>query len=116
MGPVYYNNDARTHTMSANNIDQHQLYNVSKLSILIIGLGFAVRVNITPDLLRDIYDQIDLTHSASMLGEALGTTFTGFALTLLFIGPLVDLIVMKRMLLLSAPGCIGEPSISHPSS
>jgi MFS family permease len=49
-----------------------------------IGLGFAVRANIAPDLQADIYDKIDLVNSASLLGEALGATFTGFALTLLF--------------------------------
>jgi fucose permease len=41
-----------------------------------------------------------------MVGEALGATFTGFALTLLFGSALVDLIGMKRMLLLSALGYI----------
>ncbi len=69
-----------------------------------IGLGFAVRANIAPNLQADIYDHIDLANSASMVGEALGITFTGFALTLLFGSALVDLIGMKRMLLLSALG------------
>jgi MFS family permease len=71
-----------------------------------IGLGFAVRANIAPDLQADIYDKIDLANSASMLGEAIGITFTGFAFTLLFGSALVDLIGMKRMLLLSALGYV----------
>jgi MFS family permease len=79
---------------------------VGNLSIFMIGLGFAVRANIAPDLQGDIYDQIDMARSASMLGEALGITFTGFALTLLFGSALVDLIGMKRMLLLSALGYV----------
>jgi len=87
-------------------IDRKRLYLVGNLSIFMIGLGFAVRANIAPNLQADIYDQIDLANSAAMVGEALGITFTGFALTLLFGSALVDLIGMKRMLLLSALGYI----------
>ncbi len=85
-------------------LDRRRLYYVGNLSIFMIGLGFAVRANIAPNLQGDIYDKIDLANSAAMVGEALGATFTGFALTLLFGSALVDLIGMKRMLLLSALG------------
>jgi fucose permease len=71
-----------------------------------IGLGFAVRANIASNLQEDIYDKIDLANSAALVGEALSATFMGFALTLLVGSALVDLIGMKRMLLLSALGYI----------
>jgi MFS family permease len=87
-------------------IDRSRLYHVGNLSIFMIGLGFAVRANIAPNLQADIYDKIDLANSAAMVGEALGITFTGFALTLLFGSALVDLVGMKRMLLLSALGYV----------
>lgn len=92
--------------MTDTQLNRKRLYHVGNLSIFMIGLGFAVRANIAPNLQSDIYDQIDFANSASMLGEALGATFTGFALTLLFGSALVDLIGMKRMLLLSALGYI----------
>jgi len=92
--------------MSGSQLDRKRLYHVGNLSIFMIGLGFAVRANIAPNLQADIYDKIDLVNSASMVGEALGVTFTGFALTLLFGSALVDLIGMKRMLLLSALGYV----------
>ena len=92
--------------MNTDTIDRRRLYYVGNLSIFMIGLGFAVRANIAPNLQADIYDKIDLANSASMVGEALGATFTGFALTLLFGSALVDLIGMKRMLLLSALGYV----------
>ncbi|MDC0363034.1 MFS transporter, partial [Halioglobus sp.] len=92
--------------MTGNTIDRKRLYYVGNLSIFMIGLGFAVRANIASNLQTEIYDKIDLANSAAMLGEALGATFTGFALTLLFGSALVDLIGMKRMLLLSALGYI----------
>lgn len=92
--------------MNINAIDRRKLYLVGNLSIFMIGLGFAVRANIASDLQHDIYDRIDLANSAAMVGSALGATFSGFALTLLFGSALVDLIGMKRMLLLSALGYI----------
>ncbi|WKD51470.1 MFS transporter [Microbulbifer spongiae] len=82
------------------------LFLVGNLSIFMIGLGFAVRASIAGDLQSDIYDQIDLANSTTMVGEALGFTFTGFALTLLFGSALVDLVGIKRMLLLSATGYV----------
>lgn len=92
--------------MNNNEIDRSRLYHIGNLSIFMIGLGFAVRANIAPNLQHEIYDRIDPLRSAAMVGEALGATFTGFALTLLFGSALVDLMGMKRMLLLSALGYI----------
>ncbi|WP_444886143.1 MFS transporter [Microbulbifer sp. JMSA008] len=79
---------------------------VGNLSIFMIGLGFAVRASIAGDLQSDIYDHIDLANSTAMLGEALGFTFTGFAFTLLFGSALVDLVGIKRMLMLSSIGYV----------
>ena len=92
--------------MAETPVNSKRLFYVGNLSIFMIGLGFAVRANIAPDLQATIYDQIDLANSAAMVGEALGITFTGFALTLLFGSALVDLIGMKRMLLLAALGYV----------
>ena len=92
--------------MTDTQLDRKRLYYVGNLSIFMIGLGFAVRANIAPDLQADIYDQLDLANSASMVGEAVGATFAGFAFTLLFGSALVDVIGMKKMLLLSALGYV----------
>ena len=92
--------------MTEQQVDRKRLYHVGNLSIFMIGLGFAVRAHIAPNLQADIYDKIDLVNSASMVGEALGITFIGFALTLLFGSAMVDWIGMKRMLLLAALGYV----------
>lgn len=92
--------------MSEKQVDRKRLHHVGNLSIFMIGLGFAVRAHIAPNLQADIYDKIDLVNSASMVGEALGITFIGFALTLLCGSALVDWIGMKRMLLLAALGYV----------
>ena len=45
--------------MTGTQVDRKRLYYVGNLSIFMIGLGFAVRANIAPNLQADIYDQID---------------------------------------------------------
>jgi len=92
--------------MSAEPLNHRRLYHIGNLSIFMIGLGFAVRANIAPNLQAEIYEKIDLANSAAMVGEALGATFLGFALTLLFGSALVDLVGIRRMLLLSALGYV----------
>ena len=76
------------------------------LSIFMIGLGFAVRASIASDIQNDLFNQLDLARSAGLVGEVLGATFIGFALTLLFGSALVDRIGMRAMLLFSALGYI----------
>ena len=46
--------------MTGQALDRKRLYHVGNLSIFMIGLGFAVRANIAPNLQEDIYNQIDL--------------------------------------------------------
>lgn len=79
---------------------------ISNLSIFMIGLGFAVRANIAPNLQADLFNVIDLANSTAMVGEALGMTFTGFALTLLFGSALVDWLGARIILLFSALGYV----------
>ena len=87
-------------------LDPRRLFLIGNLSIFMIGLGFAVRANIAPDIQQGIFDQIDLATSGTMIARVLGATFTGFALTLLFGSALVDYLGMKRMLSFSAFGYI----------
>ncbi len=98
---VTNNNDSRY-----NDAEHKKLFLIGNLSIFMIGLGFAVRTAIAGNLQADIYDHIDLANSTTLLGEALGFTFTGFAFTLLLGSALVDLVDIKLMLLLSAVGYV----------
>ncbi len=87
-------------------IDRKRLFIVGNLSIFMIGLGFAVRTSIASSIQNDIFNELDLAHSAGLVGEVLGATFIGFALTLLFGSALVDKVGMRAMLLFSAFGYI----------
>lgn len=88
-------------------IDRGRLFFTANLSMFMIGLGFAVRANIASSLQSELFDRIDLASSASMVGQALGITFTGFALTLLFGSALVDLLGVRRILTFAACGFLG---------
>ncbi|WP_372765507.1 sugar MFS transporter, partial [Litorivivens sp.] len=88
------------------NLDKKRLFLVGNLSIFMIGLGFAVRASIASDIQGDIFNELDLARSAGLVGEVLGATFIGFALTLLFGSALVDKVGMRAMLLFSAVGYI----------
>ncbi len=87
-------------------LDRKRLFLVGNLSIFMIGLGFAVRASIASDIQGDIFNELDLARSAGLVGEVLGATFIGFALTLLFGSALVDKVGMRAMLLFSAVGYI----------
>jgi len=87
-------------------LNRKRLFFTANLSLFMIGLGFAVRANIAGNLQRELFDRLDLANSAGMVGQALGMTFTGFALTLLFGSALVDLVGARRMLVFSACGFI----------
>ncbi len=87
-------------------LNRKRLFFAANLSLFMVGLGFAVRANIAGSLQREMFDRLDLANSASMVGQALGITFTGFALTLLFGSALVDLIGARRMLVFSAASFI----------
>jgi len=88
------------------NLNPRLLFVIGNLALFMIGLGFAVRANIAADIQTELFNPINLAQSASMVGEVLGATFTGFALTLLFGSALLDHIGMKAMLIFSAIGFI----------
>jgi MFS family permease len=98
--------DSRVSGTRSPELNRSLLFLIANLSIFMIGLGFAVRANIAANIQTEIFNQIDLARSGTMIGQVLGATFTGFALTLLFGSALVDQLGMKRMLLFSAFGYV----------
>ena len=82
------------------------LFLLSNLAIFMIGLGFAVRAGVAPELQSEMFNALDLAHSGQLVGEVIAATFIGFALTLLFGGALVDWVGMRKMILLAAWGYV----------
>ena len=92
---------------------------MGNLSIFMIGLGFAVRANIAPNLQAEIYDKIDLANSASPEGMdevmhyASVESFQSVAIWPLLLLPVFGLIWMADHRSGGhQPKVIGEPATS----
>jgi MFS family permease len=94
-------------TANSDRLNRKRLFLAANVAMFMIGLGFAVRANIAASLQQQLFDRLDLANSTHMVGQALGITFTGFALTLLFGSALVDLVGARRVLLFSVFGFVG---------
>jgi fucose permease len=92
----------RMETINSAGLDEARLLRLANLSIFTIGLGFAVRAAIADDLRLHIFNAIDEANSATLVGQALGATFLGFALTLLIGSALLDVFGIRKMLMASA--------------
>jgi fucose permease len=107
--------DAASSVRAASTIEEpasrRRLFVAANLSMFMIGLGFAVRATIAPALQRDLFDPIDIATSGYRVGQSLGITFTGFALTLLFGSALVDLVGMRRMMVFAAFGFVAGSAL-----
>jgi fucose permease len=79
-----------------------QLFWLSVLALVTAGIGSALRTNIAHDLQINLFDPIDKLQSASMVGNALGLPFLGFAMVIAVGSPLLDYIGMGRLLMLSS--------------
>ncbi|HEY5566525.1 MAG TPA: hypothetical protein VIM81_04690, partial [Gammaproteobacteria bacterium] len=56
-------------------LNRRRLFLIANLSIFMIGLGFAIRANIAGDIQTELFNELDLARSGTMIGEVLGATF-----------------------------------------
>lgn len=98
---------ATTDRAFATHADRHagyqkgRLFFVSSLALVTAGVASSLRANTAGDLQRIFFDPIDKAHSAAMIAGVLGVPFLGFALTIAFSSPLLDIIGMRFFLPLS---------------
>jgi MFS family permease len=76
-------------------INRNQLFVASCLALLVTSLSFGIRAGI----LNDLGTQFNL--NASQLGTIAATAFWGFPLAIIIGGMLVDVIGMKRFLIIA---------------
>ncbi len=86
---------------TVSNTHKAQLFWISVMALVTAGIGFVIRGNVATDL-QKVFDNIDKLQSASMVGEALGLPFLGFAMVIAIGSPLLDYIGMGRLLVVSA--------------
>ncbi|WP_204601977.1 MFS transporter [Paremcibacter congregatus] len=85
-----------------NEINRDRLFVISLLALFTAGMSAALRAAVAGDIKTSYLDGMDLAHSGALIAEALGVSFLGFAITLFLGSPLLDIIGMKRMLLIAA--------------
>lgn len=88
--------------MQAERFNRRAIFWICVLALFIAALSNSIRVGASGALKAALLDPIDAQHSAEMLGTVLGSSFLGFALSLLVISPLLDKIGAKRVILFAS--------------
>ena len=97
--------------------DQAKLYNhrsiywICVLALFTAALSNAVRAGAAGAMKSALLDPIDALSSGEMIGTVLGSSFLGFALSLLVISPLLDRLGAKNVLLFAAACFIIGPAL-----
>jgi MFS family permease len=81
-------------------INTRKLFVLCCLCLATTSMSFILRGSIATDLKTELFDPIDQAHSATMLGDALGWAFPGFAFMVLIGSAIVDYLGMRNLLLL----------------
>src|SRR5690606_13314108 len=87
--------------------DRRRLFWICILALFTAALAFSLRASVADELRAQYLVPIDPLHSFTLIAVALGASFLGFAISLFLLCAFVDLIGMKRLLLLAAMGFIG---------
>ncbi len=87
------------------------IYWICVLALFIAALANAVRAGSAGAIKTALLDPIDAQHSGEMIGNVLGNSFLGFALSLLVISPLLDRFGAKRVILFAAACFIVGPGL-----
>ena len=84
--------------------NKKSIYWICVLALFIAALSNSIRAGAAGAIKAALLDPIDAQHSGEMIGAVLGSSFLGFALSLLVISPLLDRLGAKRVILFAA-GC-----------
>ncbi|MDB4982132.1 MAG: transporter [Myxococcales bacterium] len=93
-------NPASKATVAQEGLNIRRLFVLSCLCLATTSMSFILRGSIADELKTQLFDPIDPVHSATMLGDALGWAFPGFAFMVLIGSAIVDYLGMRTMLLL----------------
>lgn len=88
-------------------LNRNKLFWIGVLALFTASMANALRATVAGDIKTTILDPIDIVQSATMIAQALGVSFLGFAITLFVVSPLLDVIGMKRTLVIAALTTIG---------
>jgi predicted MFS family arabinose efflux permease len=98
-------------TQAALPANHKSVYWICVLALFIAALSNSIRAGAAGAIKTALLDPIDAQHSGEMIGAVLGSSFLGFALSLLVISPLLDRFGAKRVLLFAASCFIVGPGL-----
>jgi len=91
--------------------NRRRLFIIGVLALFTAGMSASLRAAVMGDIKKEYLDAIDAVQSATLSAELLGVAFLGFAFTLFFGSPFIDVIGMRRMLFIAATGFIGGTAL-----
>ena len=97
--------------MNGKPVNQRAIFWISVLALFTAAMANAVRAGAAGAMKAALLDPIDAQHSGEMIGQVLGNSFLGFALSLLVISPLLDRFGAKRVVLFAAACFILGPAL-----
>lgn len=91
--------------------NRRAIYWVCVLALFTAALANSLRAGAAGALKTALLDPIDAQHSGEMIGTVLGSSFLGFALSLLVISPLLDRVGARRVVLFAAACFVAGPAL-----
>ncbi|RFB06034.1 MFS transporter [Parvularcula marina] len=89
--------------------NKRALFWISVLALFTAAVSFSLRTGASGAIQAGVFNPIDAANSGRLIGEALGASFLGFALSLLVISPFLDRFGAKRVLLFASACFIAGP-------
>ena len=91
-------------------INNRAIYWICVLALFTAAMSNSIRAGAAGAMKAALLDPIDALHSGEMIGTVLGSSFLGFALSLLVISPLLDRLGAKKVVLFAAACFIIGPA------
>lgn len=95
--------------MAANPAARGTIYWICVLALFNAAFANAVRVGAAGAIKTALLDPMDAQHSGERIGAVLGSSFLGFAISLLVISPLLDRLGARRVLLFATACFLAGP-------
>jgi MFS family permease len=95
--------------MEEKTYNRRSLFVICLLALFTAALSFSIRTGASGAIKAALFDPTVPLHSGEMIAAALGNSFLGFALSLVVISPLLDVIGAKRVILFASASYIVGP-------
>jgi predicted MFS family arabinose efflux permease len=97
--------------MATQTDNRRSIYWICVLALFIAAFANSVRAGAAGAMKAALLDPIDAQHSGELIGSVLGSSFLGFAISLVVISPLLDRFGAKRVILFAAACYIVGPGL-----